>query len=110
MPTAADAPSVQASSGASMPDVATPEAVDVEAVLRRLAARKGVTFNWQSSIIDLMKLLDLDSSLANRKELSNELGYSDAKDGSAEINIWLYKAVLRELERNAGYVSGLVKD
>ena len=57
-----------------------------------------------------MKLLDLDSSLDNRKELATELGYTGAKDGSAEMNIWLHKAVMRELEKNGGTVPAGLKD
>ena len=85
--------------------------VDVEAVLTGIAGRKGgPALNWRTSIVDLMKLLDLDSSLANRKELATELGYSGAKDGSAEMNIWLHKAVMRELEKNGGKVPASLKD
>jgi hypothetical protein len=57
-----------------------------------------------------MKLLDLDSSLANRKELADELGYTGAKDGSAEMNIWLHKAVMKKLEENGGKVSADLRD
>ncbi|MBJ6120363.1 DUF3597 domain-containing protein [Sphingomonas mollis] len=93
------------------PASAPAQAVDVEAVLTGIAQRKGgQDLNWRSSIVDLMKLLDLDSSLANRKELATELGYSGAKDGSAEMNIWLHKAVMRELEKNGGTVPAGLKD
>ena len=85
--------------------------VDVEAVLTDIAGRKGgPALNWRTSIVDLMKLLDLDSSLANRKELATELGYTGAKDGSAEMNIWLHKAVMRELEKSGGKVPAALKD
>ncbi|MEG3082806.1 DUF3597 domain-containing protein [Sphingomonas sp. PB2P12] len=84
--------------------------VDVEAVLSGIAAKKGSTLNWRTSIVDLMKLLDLDSSLDNRKELATELGYTGAKDGSAEMNIWLQKAVMRELEKNGGTVPASLRD
>jgi len=57
-----------------------------------------------------MKLLDLDSSLDNRKELATELGYTGEKDGSAEMNIWLHKAVMRKLEENGGKVSAELRD
>jgi 3-oxoacyl-ACP reductase-like protein len=94
------------------PAAAAPAAapVDVEAVLSNIAQRKGSDLNWRSSIVDLMKLLDLDSSLDNRKELATELGYTGAKDGSAEMNIWLHKAVMRELEKNGGTVPAGLKD
>jgi len=92
------------------PAPAAQQPVDVEAVLSGIASRKGSDLNWRSSIVDLMKLLDLDSSLDNRKELATELGYSGAKDGSAEMNIWLHKAVMRELEKNGGTVPAGLKD
>lgn len=89
---------------------AQPVDVDVDAVLADLASKKGEKLNYQSSIVDLMKLLDLDASLANRKELATELGYTGAKDGSAEMNIWLHKRVVEELEKNGGKVSAALKD
>ena len=99
--------------GQAMPQMQQPQAqgdVDVDAILAQTAAQKGEQLNYQSSIVDLMKLLDLDSSLANRKELATELGYSGDKDGSAEMNIWLHKAVMQELEKNGGKVSAELRD
>jgi hypothetical protein len=84
--------------------------VDVDDVLADLAAKNGEKPNYQSSIVDLMKLLGLDASLANRKELADELGYTGAKDGSAEMNIWLHKRVMQELEKNGGKVSAALRD
>ena len=85
--------------------------VDVEQVLVQRAQGKGnPDLNWRSSIVDLMKLLDLDSSLDNRKALATELGYTGAKDGSAEMNIWLHRQVMQELERNGGLVPASMKD
>jgi hypothetical protein len=93
------------------PAAAAPaQPVDVDSVLADLAAKKGQPLNYKSSIVDLMKLLDLDSSLDNRKELATELGYTGAKDGSAEMNIWLHKRVIEELEKNGGKVSAELKD
>jgi uncharacterized protein DUF3597 len=93
------------------PAAATPaQPVDVDAVLADLASRRGEKLNYQSSIVDLMKLLGLDSSLANRQELARELGYAGATDGSAEMNIWLHKRVVEELEKNGGKVSAALKD
>ena len=94
---------------------ATPAApaapVDVEAVLTaKLAAKGNPELNWRSSIVDLMKLLDLDSSLDNRKELATELGYLGEKDGSAEMNIWLHKAVMQELAKHGGTVPAGLTD
>ena len=87
---------------------ATP--VDVEAILTAEAAKTDQDLNWRTSIVDLMKLLGLDSSLANRKELATELGYTGALDGSAEMNIWLHKAVMRELAANGGKVPADLTD
>jgi hypothetical protein len=89
---------------------AQPIDVDVDRVLADLAAQKGEKLNYQSSIVDLMKLLDLDSSLDNRKALATELGYTGEKNGSAEMNIWLHKAVMQELEKNGGKVSAGLRD
>ncbi|UIJ43639.1 DUF3597 domain-containing protein [Sphingomonas cannabina] len=87
-----------------------PVAVDIEAVLTQMQAEKGTHFNWQSSIVDLMKLVGMDSSLAERKELAQELGYTGALDGSAEMNIWLHKRVLKELAANGGKVPAALLD
>ena len=77
------------------------EAVDVEA---QLAAKPGADkLNWRTSIVDLLKLLGIDSSYENRKELAGELGRSDYS-GSADDNIWLHKATMRELQKNGGKV------
>ena len=84
--------------------------VDVVAILTAQAANAGQDLNWRTSIVDLMKLLDLDPSLANRKELATELGYTGALDGSAEMNIWLIKAVMRELAANGGTVPADLTD
>lgn len=85
--------------------------VDVEQVLTGIANSKGnPDLNWRTSIVDLMKLLDLDSSLENRKELATELGYTGPKDGSAEMNIWLHKAVMRELATHGGKVPANLAD
>lgn len=84
--------------------------VDVEAILAAEAAKTDQELNWRTSIVDLMKLLGLDSSLANRKELAQELGYTGELDGSAEMNIWLHKAVMRELAANGGKVPADLTD
>ena len=73
-------------------------------------SKGGPDLNWRSSIVDLMKLLDLDSSLDNRKALATELGYSGEKNGSAEMNIWLHRRVMEELEKNGGRVPATMKD
>lgn len=95
----------------TFPHAGTAEPVDVEAVLTQKLADKGnPDLNWRSSIVDLMKLLDLDSSLDNRKELATELGYTGDKDGSAEMNIWLHKRVMSELAKNGGKVPAGLAD
>ena len=103
--------------GQAMPQINMPSPardqhvdVDVDAVLAQAASEKGEQLNYKSSIVDLMKLLDLDSSLDNRKELATELGYTGDKDGSAEMNIWLHKAVMTKLEENGGKVSAELRD
>jgi uncharacterized protein DUF3597 len=78
--------------------------IDVEAVLEKLAASKGGGGNWRTSIVDLLKLLGLDSSLAARKQLASELDVHAGADGSAEENIALQKAVMRKLAENGGKV------
>lgn len=78
--------------------------VDVEAVLAQMAAQKGGGGNYKTSIVDLLKLLDLDSSLNARKELAEELSVNAGAHGSAEQNIALHKAVMRKLAENGGKV------
>lgn len=87
-----------------------PEPVDVEAVLTALAASKGGGGNWRTSIVDLLKMLDLDSSLDARKELAGELGVNAGPHGSAEQNIALIKAVWAALEKNGGVVPASLRD
>lgn len=98
------------------PTAATPAAptavrdVDVEQILTQLERERGQDLNWRSSIVDLMKLLGMDSSLAERKELAEELGYTGARDGSAEMNLWLHRAVMRKLAENGGRVPASLTD
>jgi len=90
---------------ASAGPAAVPQAaVDVEAVLTQKAAAYGKPNNWRTSIVDLMTLLGMDSSLAARKALANELGIHVGADGSAEENIALHKAVMQQLAVNGGKV------
>lgn len=102
-PAPAQAPPVQGTATPTASPSAAPP-VDVEAVLGDLAAKKGGGGNWRTSIVDLLKLLDLDSSLAARKELAEELGVHAGEHGSAEQNIALQKALLRKLANNGGKV------
>ncbi len=80
-------------------------AVDVAAMLEQMAADNPQKLNWRTSIVDLMKLLGMDSSLAERKELATELGCpADLMHDSAKMNMWLHKQVLREIAANGGTV------
>lgn len=111
----AAAPTQTAASSPDAPATLTPVAapvaapVDVEAVLTAMAAN-GNGGNWQTSIVDLLKLLDLDSSLAARKDLANELNIHVGEDGTAEENIALHKAVMTKLSQNGGKVPESMKN
>jgi len=87
-----------------------PEPVDVEAVLEEMAAANPQKLNWRTSIVDLMKLVGMESSLAERKELADELGYTGDKSDSAAMNIWLHKEVLKKLAENGGKVPASLLD
>jgi len=84
--------------------------VDVEKVLKEMAAKKGGGGNYRESIVDLLKLLDLDSSLEARKELAKELNVNAGAPGTAEQNIALHKAVMRKVAENGGKVPDSMKD
>jgi 3-oxoacyl-ACP reductase-like protein len=102
-PAAAAAPA--AAPAAAAPVAPTPMAsVDVEEVLTIMAQDNPQTLDWRHSIVDLMKLLSLDSSLTARKELAGELGYTGDTNDSATMNIWLHKAVMGKLAENGGVV------
>lgn len=110
-PTATAAPK-PAATPASTTTTATPAAppVDVEAVLQQMAANQKQPLNWRTSIVDLMKLLGLDSSIENRKELARELGYQGDTNDSAAMNIWLHKQVMNQLAAHGGKVPAELKD
>ena len=96
-----------AAAGAAPAPTAAPAAVsqvDVVAKLEGMAKANPEKLNWKVSIVDLMKLLGIDSSLENRKELAQELGYTGELNGSAEMNIWLHKATMKQLAANGGRV------
>jgi Domain of unknown function (DUF3597) len=99
------APAAPGSASTPAPSGAAPMSqVDVGAVLTKLAAQKKEKLNWRTSIVDLMKLLDLDSSLSARKELAQELRYSGDMNDSASMNIWLHKQVMQKLAESGGKV------
>jgi Domain of unknown function (DUF3597) len=104
---ASAAPAGSSASTAPKPSAApgtAPATVDVAAILTKLAASNKEKLDWQKSIVDLMKLLNLDSSLAARKELAEELHYAGDKNDSASMNIWLHKQVMIKLAENGGKV------
>ncbi len=84
--------------------------VDVEKVVSDLAAQKKEKLDWRKSIVDLMKVLDLDSSLKARQELAKELGYTGDMNDSAKMNIWLHKQVMNKLAANGGKVPADLRD
>jgi hypothetical protein len=80
------------------------DSIDVVPILEKAAAAKKEKLNWRTSIVDLMKVLDLDSSLGARKELAKELGYTGDTNDSAKMNVWLHKQVMIKLAANGGKV------
>ncbi|HMS83560.1 MAG TPA: DUF3597 domain-containing protein [Nitrospira sp.] len=103
-PPPAAAPTATAPAPAA-PKPAAISAVDVVGKLEGLAAKNAQKLNWKTSIVDLMKLLNLDSSLTARKELATELGCPADKMGdSAQMNMWLHQAVLQKLAANGGNI------
>ena len=92
---------------ASSGNAPAPASVDVNAVLNEMASKNSEKLDWKKSIVDLMKLVGMDSSLASRKELATELGYTGDKDDSATMNIWLHKQVLKKLAENGGKVPSI---
>jgi hypothetical protein len=95
--------------GATPPASAPMSNVDVEAVLTKLASENKEKLDWRKSIVDLMKLLNLDSGLGSRKELAKELGYTGDMNDSASMNIWLHKQVMQKLAANGGKVPADLK-
>jgi hypothetical protein len=84
--------------------------VDVEKLLDDKAKNAGEKLNWKTSIVDLMKLLDLDSSLNSRKELAKELNYTGDTNDSASMNIWLHRQVMNKVAANGGKVPAELRD
>ena len=82
---------------------------EVEAMIKKIADGQGEDYNWKQSIVDLMKLLNLDSSLSARKQLAQELGYKGALEGSAEMNIWLHQQVMTKVAESGGVVPDSLK-
>jgi hypothetical protein len=104
--TAAPAPLAPAATSSSAVAGST---VDVEVVLAKLASQKKEKLDWRHSIVDLMKVLDLDSSLAARKQLATELHYDGDTGDSVKMNVWLHRQVVRKLAENGGMVPDNLK-
>jgi hypothetical protein len=106
-------PSVQntgVTTAATGPAATLNHQVDVEEVLTNMQKTSGQQLNWRTSIVDLLKLLNLDSSLQARKELAAELHYTGDTNDSASMNIWLHKQVMTKLAQNGGKVPADLQD
>ena len=108
-PSAPGSASAPAGASPSAAPAAPPQSVDVAAIVDKAAAAKGEKLEWRTSIVDLMKALDIDSSLTARKELAHELGYSGDTNDSATMNIWLHKQVMAKLAANGGKLPPEIK-
>jgi 3-oxoacyl-ACP reductase-like protein len=109
---AGGAPSPSAPAGtapSAAPGAAPAATVDVAAVVDKLVAAQKEKLEWRTSIVDLMKALDIDSSLAARKDLAKELGYSGDMNDSASMNVWLHKQVMSKLAANGGKLPPEIK-
>jgi len=102
------APAGGAAGGAAS-GAAPAQTVDVAPILDKAVAAKGEKLEWRTSIVDLMKALDIDSSFAARKELAKELGYTGDSNDSASMNIWLHKQVMTKLAANGGKLPPEIK-
>lgn len=104
---AADQPAASPAASAATNAAAAPtpsQPVDVASILDDAVKASGQNLNWRTSIVDLMKALNLDSSLSARKELADDLDYTGDKNDSASMNIWLHKALMKKLAENGGKV------
>lgn len=107
---ASDAGSAAGSSAGTSPAAAAPaQSVDVAPITDKAVADKAEKLEWRTSIVDLMKALDIDSSLSTRKELAKELGYAGDSNDSATINIWLHRQVMVRLVANGGKLPPEIK-
>jgi hypothetical protein len=98
-----------AGSASAAPSTAPAQSVDVAPILDKAVAAKHEKLEWRTSIVDLMKALDIDSSLAARKELAKELGYTGDTNDSASMNVWLHKQVMAKLAANGGKLPPEIK-
>ena len=102
-------PAGGAAAGGAATAPAPAQTVDVAPILDKAVAAKGEKLDWKHSIVDLMKALDIDSSLSARKELAKELGYSGDTNDSASMNVWLHKQVMAKLAANGGKLPPEIK-
>jgi hypothetical protein len=103
-------PAAGPSVGGAQQGATQAQPVDVEAVLTSMAGKNPQKLNWRTSIVDLMKLVGMDSTLAERKELADELGYTGDKNDTAAMNIWLHKQVMAKMAANGGKVPASMLD
>ena len=103
------APAGSSSTASVAPSAKPAQSVDVAAIVDKAAAAKHEKLEWRTSIVDLMKALDIDSSLAARKELAKELGYTGDTNDSASMNVWLHKQVMAKLAANGGKLPPEIK-
>jgi Domain of unknown function (DUF3597) len=94
---------------AAAPAAAPAQTVEVAPILDKAVAAKHEKLEWRTSIVDLMKALDIDSSLAARKELAKEFGYTGDTNDSASMNVWLHKQVMAKLAANGGKLPPEIK-
>jgi len=106
---AAPAAGASSGSGSTASSAAPAQTVDVAPILDKAVAAKHEKLEWRTSIVDLMKALDIDSSLAARKELAKELGYTGDTNDSASMNVWLHKQVMAKLAANGGKLQPEIK-
>ena len=99
-----------ASATTSAPAATASSQVDIAARLDEMKAAASQTLNWRESIVDLMKLVGIDSDLANRRALAQELGYTGDANDSAKMNVWLHKQVMQKLAENGGKVPANLLD
>jgi Domain of unknown function (DUF3597) len=103
------APAGSASAAPAPAPIAPPQSVDVAAILDKAVAAHHEKLEWRTSIVDMMKALDIDSSLAARKELAKELGYTGDTNDSASMNVWLHKQMMSQLAAHGGKLPPEIK-
>ena len=103
-PTAAPAPTPAPTTTTTFAPAPAAQPVDVDGILDFMNEQRDQKLNWRTSIVDLMKLTGMDSTLAERKELANELGYTGDTSDTASMNIWLHKQVIQRIRDNGGQI------